>query len=358
MLSFSQKHLRILALAFLLVPLSACTPDRDVELQPLPLPVLAVFPFVNHTQSGEAASAIMPILCERIGAQGLPCITDTDLRPILRQHRIRSGGMLTRDDVTLIGDQTNASVLLLGSIDFFNKGENPELGLSVRVLDVASLEVLFARSVAITGTDFSGMFGIGKRDTIEELLDPLVEELLLGLDPDFLRSALNAGPGSSRGPSLALVAFENRSEYALAGNIFTGILFSELFESGFHIIDPALLNAVYIDARRAMRGAVDLPIVRDMREDLDADWILTGSVNLFKAETGDLQSTPELEVHARMLKADEGRLVFKFDETRRGTPSAQVIGFEERHSLGRLAAKTAASLGTHLATKIEDEFEH
>jgi hypothetical protein len=345
--------LTVMAVAILL---PACA-TRDSQIDPAaPAPVLAVMPLANFTESSEALNKVMPALCEELGLRGIPAISDNDLRPTLRRHRIRGGGILTPDDILDIRTATQASAILFGSVDFYTEGINPELGLSLRIVDIASLEVLYAASASVTGADLAGWFGMGRKDSISELMGPALQEVLQSFDIQRMSEAL-AGENLPQGSTLALVPFEEHSEYPFAGSIFTGVLNAELFRRGYRLLDPALLGEVYLRARRAPRGEVDLPLVNSMHVDLGALWVLTGGVDHFAPSTGDPLSAPELEIHARMLDASNGRLVFNFESELMGSPAGQVFGFEERRSLGRLAQKAAMRLVTQMNYSIEEEFE-
>jgi len=306
--------------------------------------------------ASEALEMLMPEICKDLGLHGIPVISDRDMRPILRRHRIRSGGVFTGEDVEKIREETAAAALILGSVDFYSEGRNPELGLSLRMVDAVSLEILFMRSVSLTGADFAWIFGIGRVDSLSGLRAPLMKKLLQGLD---IRS-LGRDPADSslpRGRTLAVLPFEDRSEYPFSGAIFTGILSSELFRRGYRLIDPAMLGELYVSEGRRPRGGVDLILAAGMREEAGADWIVTGGVDRFEPSTGDPLSAPDLEIHARMLDARLGRLIFMYGEERRGSPAGQVFGFEERRSLGRLAQEAAKRIADELTRKIEDELE-
>jgi len=344
----------ILLVAILASSMPACAPTGRGESETPPPSVLAVFPFANLTESGGAAGLIVPPLCARLAAQGFSCISDKDLRPLLRKRRIRSGGMPTGEDLALIGRQIDAQAILLGSIDFFREDGNPELGMSIRILDLSSLEVLFARSRAVTAADFSGLFGIGRRDSVQQLVAPLLDKLLGGLDPERL-GRIPESEGRAEAPRMALLGFENRSEYPRAGDIFTRILFSGLFEAGCRMLDPTLINQVYLAERRAPKGKVDLRLAGRIGEDLGAEWIVTGGVSGFHPAAPDGLDAPGLEIYSRMLDARTGKIVFHYDDERRGTPPAQVFGFGERRSLGRLASEAAADVAGRLAHEIEEK---
>ncbi|MBC8368299.1 hypothetical protein H8E52_12905 [bacterium] len=346
----------LLAVTAALVLLPGCAMRERRLDDTMPVPVLAVMPLANYTESSEALGRVMPALCEELAMRGIPAISDRDMRPILRRHRIRGGGIITPEDIQAIRSATQASAILFGSVDFYAEGTNPELGLSLRVVDIASLEVLYAGSASVTGADFAGWFGIGRKDSLSALMEPALHEVLQSFDIVRLSEAL-AGENLPQGSALALVPFENRSDYPFAGSIFSAVLNAELFRRGYRLMDPALLGEVYMQERRAPRGEVDLVLVDSMHTALGVQWVLTGGVEQFSPSTGDPLSAPELEIHGRMLKASEGRLVFNFESELMGSPAGQVFGFEERRSLGRLAQKAAMRLVTQMNYSIEEEFE-
>ncbi len=339
-----------------LILMTGCASREPVFEEDEALPVLAVMPLANLSESGDAQSQIMPELCAALGRRGIPAISDADMRPILRRHRIRGGGVLTRSDIDSIREATGASAILFGSVDFYAEGINPEMGMSLRVLDARSLEILFASSASVTGDDFAGLFGIGRIDSLDRLLPPLLDQVLADFDIRELGSALRS-EGLPRGPSVAIIPFEGHRDYPFAGSVFTSIVGTELFSRGYRLIDAALLGDAYLRERHAPRGATTLALAEDLHGTLGARWILTGGVDYFEPSSGDPLSAPELEIHARMMNASSGRLVFKYDTELRGSPAGQVFGFEERRSLGRLARKAAGRLVDDMTHRIEEEIE-
>ena len=104
-----------------------------------PPPDLVILPIVNYSERMGAHDVLLPTLHARLAETGLDFVTSEELRPFLRQNRIRSRGWVGRSDAQAIAEHTGARYLLLGSWDVFRTEVDPEVGFSLRVLDLESL---------------------------------------------------------------------------------------------------------------------------------------------------------------------------------------------------------------------------
>jgi hypothetical protein len=302
---------------------------------------LGVLPLANYTGSSEAPAVCMALVCGKIGKRGVAHLSDRELRPILRHHRIRSTGQISAADAAIIRQQTLASHLLLGSIDIYRSGDNPEVGLSVRILDTGKMRIIRAASAAASGEDFASLFGIGRVDSVQTVAAKVVENLFEELGEPLLQAPAShdAAASCSR---LALIPFDSSADYDYAGGVVTNMLLSMLVSDGYYVVEPGLVNQLFLDERVMPRGQLDLNTLSALRARHDLCFVVTGEVERFRAARGDPRAAvpPELALGVRVLDAETGRLVMSIDEETSGADSETLFRAGRQYSLGRLAQKT------------------
>jgi hypothetical protein len=304
------------------------------EVVDAPPPIL-VLPFANLTGMSEGASMLSPRFYERLEGTEVRFVSDEELRPLLREHRIRSRGEIGSQDAEILRSRTGARAALLGSWDIYEPGENPEVAVSARLLDLDAMVVVDAWSVALSGDDEAGLFAIGRVEEMEPLAGKVLDLLFEKLTPALRAPARTAEsePPLSR---VAVVAFDNVSAYDRAGDVASNILLSELVAHGFTVVEPGFVNEVLIDERARSKGAIDLGTLEALRARAEIDLLVTGVVERFEPARGE-EGVPELSVGARVLDAAAGRLVLAFDEEHSGRDAQTILGMGRHHSLGRLA---------------------
>ncbi len=306
--------------------------------------VLAVVPFANYTGHNEAVSVVMPRLYHMIAESGVAYVSDRDLRPVLRRFRIRSVGMIGREDAQTIREHEGVTFLLVGSLDVYRAEENPEVGLSVRIVDTRDMAIIKASSAAATGEDFAGLFGIGQVSSIYTLTDRVLDRLFEELGPSLVdrTAATGSEPPDIR---VALIPFDNASDHAYAGHVVTHVLLSELVRCGYAVLEPGIVNQLLLDERVQARGALDLAFLGALGRKFDATFVVTGTVDRYRPESGGGDGTPpELAYGARLLDAASGRLVMAYEEEIDGAASETLFGMGRRHSIGTLARESTGRL--------------
>ena len=112
-------------------------------------PEFLILPVANYSEVGAAHTELVPRLHESFDRIGVSYMTSEELRPLLRKHRIRSQGWIGMEDARILRRETLARYLLLGSWDIFRTEVNPEIGLSLRVLDLENMTLVGAVSVGL-----------------------------------------------------------------------------------------------------------------------------------------------------------------------------------------------------------------
>ena len=65
----------------------------------------------------------------------------------------------------------------------FSGGDNPEFGITARLIDASSARILWADFVSVTGDDFTGILGLGTIRTLDELVSRVLDRLLATFNP-------------------------------------------------------------------------------------------------------------------------------------------------------------------------------
>jgi cell division septation protein DedD/TolB-like protein len=318
---------------------------------------LGVLLFPNLTGTSRAVETIMPHIYEELDSRGVVYTDHATLRPTLRKHRIRFGGGIGAEDARYIQSEAGVTYLLLGSLDMFKTEDNPEVAVSVRLLEIERMSVFAGASAAATGEDFAGLFGVGRVTSVEELAGRVVARVFEHLDEVVAEIERNRERRGGR-PKVAVVSLDDMSGTAHAGDIMSSILVSELVRAGFSVVEPGMVTEVFRKNRRVFRGGIDYPTLRRLREDLKIDFLLTGEVETFRAAVGAIEhARPSLAFGARLIAGRDGRLLMTFDESRNGDDSETVFRLGRFHSLGRLAQDSARKLVREVEKRAQREIE-
>ena len=306
---------------------------------------VAVLPFVNNTASVRAIRVVSPILDKALLSHGFNILSSDSLRNVLRQYRIRTNGMINASDGKRVLEATGLAYLVVGSVDIFEENATPEIGISVRILDLESMRVIWTSTIGATGQDYAGLFGVGIIDSIDVLTRRAVADQLDGLSPERLKTNRTA---ESKRETCAVVPCEDYSSYPRAGDIMSSLLVSTLFNAGYDVIEPGVVNEIMITGRSQSRGGVDYGIMDLLKERYGVKLIFTGSVDVFRAVRGDFeQSSPEVSLGIRVLDPESHLILATYDKERTGAHSETVFRLGACNSLEKL---TAGLLGDLLHT--------
>jgi len=317
-------------------------------------PIIAIFSLINDCDNGDAVVLFDSLITDRFNRVGFRTVPTDELRETLRKHRIRSAGEITSQEAAIIRNELNADFMLLGSCDIFIEDTVPEAGLSARLYDIVSGRIAWAESEAATGNDFAGLFGIGKISKMSKLADKLVEKLAKSAEKRILK---NQGESQSESDKFALVTFDNLSENPHAGSIMTSILLSDMVDRGMTVEEPGNVDEAFRRMEKQPRGAVDLQAMQYLYDSLGVDFVITGTVDRFKAGRGEIAgSSPSIVLNGRIIDCQTGNIVGSYELDRSGSDSETLLGMGERHSLGRLAENMAHSLIDKLESHRKDWF--
>ncbi len=318
-------------------------------------PALALLPFENVSGSVAGTRIVMPLVEGALTERGYRVVGPERLEPFLTRRRIRSTGQLSRRDLGELGREHGVTLALVGSVALFNDSpENPQWGLSARLLSAGSGAILWADSAGLTGDDFTIALGLGTITAPERLASETVKALLRDLprageradglqEHSGLLPRLFRAKAAYRNPTLdaappkrvAVLPFENLSERKGAGRIVTNIATAVLARRGrFEVVEPGTVSEALLAIGAAPYGTLDFDTLRALRGRLEADALILGTVygyseGLKKAAT----TAPEIALDARMLDMETGRILWVADGARNGEDSRIAMHFGTIHAM-------------------------
>lgn len=266
-------------------------------------------PMADFTGGSLADSLLAPVLRQGLENAGAVVVTGSELRPLLRRHRIRSRGMIGAADARIIAEGLQADLLLLGSWDVARAGENPEMGLSLRILDPRTMRLVRSVSANRTAVQDEGWLGTGRGVGPAAVAREAVAEALANLGG--LTDARSGAGDVAAGPLVGLIPLDNLSATRQAGDVVSAVLLTALMDAGLEVCEPGFIREYMLEAETAFRGRIDRPHLRALHERQGIRYVVTGTVDVLEQGAGDpLTSVPRVAMGLRMLDAENGALLF------------------------------------------------
>lgn len=338
-----------LLVLFFLVSGSSAASSESTEAGAASAPIVALVPFVDHTEQA-VGDSIVSLLRNRLENENVRLVPAADLRETLRSFRIRTAGMITSREVVQIQSVRPVDFFLLGSIDLYIEGTTPEAAFSLRLVRAADMRIIWAKAVAGNGEEYAGALGIGRIGRMSELIAKLTETAFR----DF-GQAIAGGVSeeeTAAGQRTALVPFDNLSLLRAAGDLFLGAVLADLVDRGVSVIEPGEVRELFRRNNRLPAGEIDEELVRQMRDSLGAEIIITGTIDSCRPGTaGGEIIDPEIALGARCLDATNGKITATYETARRGSDSERLFKSGAGHCLGTMATDVAHEMLNHLLKK-------
>jgi hypothetical protein len=318
------------------------------------VPALLIMPIVNYSEKGEAHEFLAPRLHAGLDSLGVIYQTSDRIRPLLRQHRIRSRGWIGADAAQILHRETQARYILLVSWDVFRTASNPEIGLSLRILDLTTLTLVAAVSEGVTGADFTKALGLGTITDLGELADIVMNRSLESLFPvPESRVPDEAAPGCMR---IALIPFDNFSSTPNAGDILTNIVLSRLMAHGYFVVEPGFVRELGLTLEVMNRGGVDRNSARSILDNFAACGVMTGTVERFSTARGaPTQAVPELALGIRAMSPQDGNLYLMEELISAGDDGQGIFQSGRVHSLVTLTNQVLTNFLDEVAKKNRED---
>jgi TolB-like protein len=298
---------------------------------------IAIFPFENLTDNKDALTAVMPVIRDRLVKKGLKILNEDTLNRFLLKERIRNSGYIPKDLAMKMREELNVQAILVGAVNLFLPVENPQVGLSVRLINSSDGAILWANHASATGEDFTKILGLGRIRTIERLTSKVVDKLLgsFSIIPPYkeIESTYR----------IAVMPFKNKSKIRDAGMMTTYMFIVELFKNrGFVPVEYGEVRHQVVDLRVRGKGELDLRNTKAISKSLGVDGIMVGTVELYKKGEGTLP--PEAVISARLIDARENRILWYDSYQLNGDDGIIIFDFGKIRSLENVAYKVISKL--------------
>ncbi|RMF93775.1 MAG: hypothetical protein D6736_01180 [Nitrospinota bacterium] len=326
---------------------------------------IALLPFENVSGNLQSLRIIMPLIAQHLQAKGYHVMQQDVLEPFLFRYRIRNTGMLSRRHLHALRQEWGVEQVMVGTVDlFFASSENPQWGLSARVLSTASGNILWAASSGLSGDDFTTILGLGTIHSGERLGQEVVKALLHSLPragepfPSPRRRPSGGGlfgfKAGYRSPLLdthpprrvALLPLENASQRKGAGRILTDIFTTALFQQGrYQVIEPGEVQEALLSLKAMPYGGIDFKTLAGLQRRIGVDAVLLGTVYTYnEGLQKGATSSPEVALDMRMLQAKDGRILWFATHTRKGEDFQRILDWGKIRSIVPLALKMAQEM--------------
>lgn len=145
---------------------------------------LAMLPLENLSGKAEYGERFSRMVWATLGKSGrFGVVEPGEMDAAIGELRIRSAGALTREQILRIAGRLNVRWIVAGTLlecgaVHTPDGEIPSFGLTLRILDGRSGQVVWSDLRARTGQDRETIFGWGREESLDQLAEATARELV------------------------------------------------------------------------------------------------------------------------------------------------------------------------------------
>ena len=176
---------------------AGCVPSpRVFRVTPVPATHrIAILPLSNYSSEREASDKILPVLAAEIGRRpGISMVDPGAVEAALAQEPWLLFDRIPPDLLDRFGKELGADALLVGSVLGYGHRASaadqiPHVALALRLLETPGGRVLWSAVHSRDGEDGEWLFGFGRVEDLDQLVEDTVHEMIETLPP------LGAGAG-------------------------------------------------------------------------------------------------------------------------------------------------------------------
>lgn len=299
---------------------------------------IAIFDFENLSGAEDVLTHVMPAVTGLMKSKGFDLQDEESLNDFLIKERVRTTGYISRELALKMEKELNVTAVLLGTIYTFSMGSNPQLGLSARLVDSSTGEILWSEYASATGDDFTSLLGLGTLHSMEELLPVVMDRVFASFS---IEPPLKVSEETYR---IAVMPFLNKTELKERGMIPSYMFIAELFKNSHYVpVEFGEVRSAIVKTRIRDRGEVDYRSIAGISESLNVDGILVGAVELYSdgRETG---SAPAVVISARLIDARKNRILWCDSHQMNGDEDVSILDFGKIRSVDKVAYKVISQL--------------
>ncbi len=341
--SSSNSRRRTVALVALAV-LAGCGHARR---QDAPRPRVAIFP-VQNASGGNAPTrsfteALETILGQRLPAAGVEGVPRAELDAALARERLRYTAGVDRKTAKLLREELGVEAVLVSTLALYSAEYPPKISLSVRLVTTGERPVvLWSDARSRSGDDAPGLFGLGLVKDVAKLEGTVVADVARSVERQLARRPPSdpctrdgrfVPRRSFRAPELddmgrttvAVLPFMNETSRRGAADVVREQFVAQLARTGsFAVLDPGLVRDELLAHRMVLEDGVSLDQAIALVDELDADLVVSGYVQVFEATAGR-HGPPKIEFSAYVIDGRTAELVWS--STSNGDGDAGVFFF-------------------------------
>ncbi len=168
---------------FIFTPSAQAEERKDVQK----IDRLVVFPMENISGNFNAQAIIDSLLQKELKKRGFQLISYEAMDKFLTDRRIRDTSVVDRITALELKRELDVDAVILGSIDqYYNVRDEIYVGLTLRLVGTGDCSIMWMDSVSYTGSDFSGLLGIGRVSSLDKLGEVAVNNILSGMPMEYL----------------------------------------------------------------------------------------------------------------------------------------------------------------------------
>ena len=318
---------------------------------------VALLPFENISGQANIAVVVMPKIRKALEGKGYSLLAEDDVEKLLHENRIRKTSGISIKNARIFREKLGVEYIVVGGFHLSAVvKDNPQFGLSAKIVSSDDASILWAESAGATGDDFTRILGFGTIKSMETLIARVVDSLFRSLphaghEFNGKHQVLSLPRGIFRhlyktsvvdyfkkdelkgGPPLrvAVMPFENLTERAGSAKIVTNVFVTELFKAGIYdVVELGEADEKVIEGNVWVYGGVNYEGIKRLGKELKVDAIIIGSVETYNEGLKSETTLPEVELYARMLSAREGEdgsIIWTCHSFKRGKDTQIVLEF-------------------------------
>lgn len=304
---------------------------------------VVLMPLDNVSGEQSATTVLPPLIAKALEAQGWK-VAGGDIEPLLENERVRYFDSLDANVRHDILEKSGADAILTVTVYTYAQGRNPTVGLSAHLID-AEGKITWSNVAAVASSDTERAFGLGRRETIEEVAAEAVRRLMEKTNQRTRsRSPHYVSDDLDKSRPICVLPFDNNSNVPDAPRVLADVLALRLAAAGFSVVDPAVLRAAALKVRISLRS-VNSNDLATLAKSVGTPLFLRGTVYAFDdPTTRNSAIPPALDVEATLVDVSTAKVLWAAQQNRKGT---DYIGFL---MLG--AVSNSVSLTDRVATEM------
>ncbi len=298
---------------------------------------IIIFPFENFTAEASAPALVMNVLKESLQKRGVEIVDESDTNRFMQKERVRSTANMPKEVLLKAKKELSADYVLLGTIHNFYASENPQAGISARLIEPESGEIVWADYSSHAGEDFVKLLGLGAIKDIDRLVQRVVERLL----GSFNSVRIKEKESTYR---IAVIPFKNNGKRAGAGSIVAHMFVNELYKSDkFVPVDYGFVRNATVFLRIWPSGEIDYLTIDALSGYLNIDAILIGTVEEYPDRENEMVK-PEVEISARLIDARKKRVIWSNSMRMDRDSDIYIFDWGRITTIDKIAHKVASKL--------------